>query len=37
MAINQGLKYSKLSTGGDADFTTMIQRFGVVTVMKAYV
>lgn len=37
MAINQGLKYSKLSTGGDADFTTMIQRFGVVTVMNAYV
>ena len=37
MANNTGLKYSKLSTGGVADFTTMIQRFGVVTVMNAWV
>lgn len=37
MADNTGLKYSKLSDGGVADFTQMIQRFGVVTVMNAWV
>lgn len=37
MANSLGLKYSKLSTGGVADFTQMIQKFGVVTVMNAWV
>lgn len=37
MAQDTGLKYSKLSDGGVADFTQMIQRFGVVTVMNARV
>jgi hypothetical protein len=35
--INDALKYSKLSSGDTADFTQMIQRFGVVTVMNARV